>query len=155
MHLCLPNLGLQQRFARSFPKFLWRCFKHTFDMVFFRYFHTYIRIYIFPIDFPQISNRNSMRQAYVEGVHAASRALVINALLMTLTTYAIPKVRPVVGHWFCGGKALKKWIKMGQSHWNHRKFGTSFVLLFYFIFFASCNWDDPPSMEPYGTSCTV
>lgn len=32
-----------------------------------------------------------LNKAYVEGVHAASRALVINALLMTLTTYAIPK----------------------------------------------------------------
>lgn len=32
-----------------------------------------------------------LNKAYVEGVHAASRALVINALLMTLTTYTIPK----------------------------------------------------------------
>lgn len=36
-------------------------------------------------------------EAYVEGVQAASRALVINALLMTIATYAIPRV-PCTGH---------------------------------------------------------
>ena len=45
---------------------------------------------VFP---PKKTSHVTPRQAYVEGVHDASRALVINALLMTLTTYAIPKER--------------------------------------------------------------
>ena len=35
--------------------------------------------------------RSLENKAYVEGVQAASRALVINALLMTIATYAIPR----------------------------------------------------------------
>jgi hypothetical protein len=59
---------------------------------------------IFHIDgFPPLG------QAYVEGVHAASRALVINALLMTLTTYAIPKERGQ--RWVPSGKHTKNYGK--------------------------------------------
>ena len=63
-------------------------------------------------------------QAYVEGVHAASWALVINALLMTLTTYAIPKVESCGGalRWVPGGLKI---LALGWSSffWQTQKRG--------------------------------
>ena len=41
--------------------------------------------------------RSPENGAYVAGVHAASRALILNAVLMTGTTYLIPRAMALLG----------------------------------------------------------